>query len=136
VSPQPSDSRPPIAAAVIVHDGRVLLVRRSVAEGSLLWQFPAGEVEAGESTTEAAVRETAEETGIVVTARALLGERVHPATRRTMVYVACDFMAGTARAADEETAEVAWCGLAQLADYVPRGFYGPVQQHLDRTMAA
>ena len=37
----------PIAAAVIVDDGRVLMVRRRVAEGDLSWQFPAGQVEPG-----------------------------------------------------------------------------------------
>jgi 8-oxo-dGTP diphosphatase len=121
---------------VIVHDGRVLLVRRAIAEGSLLWQFPAGAVEEGESHADAAVRETAEETGLTVRAREPLGRRVHPATGRTMVYVACDLVSGTARAADEETAEIAWCEPDQLAEYVPHGFFGPVQEHLDRVMAA
>jgi 8-oxo-dGTP diphosphatase len=42
-------ARPEIATAVIVHDRRVLLVRRRVAEGSLSWQFPAGKIGPGES---------------------------------------------------------------------------------------
>jgi 8-oxo-dGTP pyrophosphatase MutT (NUDIX family) len=52
----------PIAAAVIVVDGR--LFRRAVAEGALVWQFPAGKVEPGESAEDAAVREAGEETGL------------------------------------------------------------------------
>ena len=36
-----------VAAAVIVDGVRVLLVRRAVAEGRLLWQFPAGKAEPG-----------------------------------------------------------------------------------------
>jgi 8-oxo-dGTP diphosphatase len=48
---------PLIAAAVIVRDGRVLLVRRRVAESTLSWQLPAGKVEPGEAAQEAAVRE-------------------------------------------------------------------------------
>src|SRR4051812_992249 len=36
----PMNDRPPIAAAIIVDDGRVLLVRRRVEEGLLSWQFP------------------------------------------------------------------------------------------------
>ncbi|GIF01786.1 NUDIX hydrolase [Paractinoplanes rishiriensis] len=51
------DEHLPIAAAVIVDDGRVLLVRRRVYEGRLSWQFPAGKVEPGESPDAAAVRE-------------------------------------------------------------------------------
>jgi 8-oxo-dGTP diphosphatase len=126
------DSRPPIAAAVVVNDGQVLLIRRRVAEGSLSWQFPAGEVEAGESAEDAAVREALEEADVKVKATSVLGERIHPATKRLMVYVACDYIDGLARAADaDEVAEVAWCEHAQLAKYVPNGFFEPVQRHID-----
>lgn len=69
-----------VAAAVIVQGGRVLLVRRRVAEGALSWQFPAGKVEQGETREDAAVRETQEETGLTVAAVKLLGERIHPTT--------------------------------------------------------
>jgi 8-oxo-dGTP diphosphatase len=128
-------TRPPIAAAVIVDDGRVLLVRRRVKEGALSWQFPAGEVEPGESNENAAARETLEETDLTVRPAKFLGERVHPNTGRTMVYVACDFVSGTARVADEdELAEVAWCDRATLTDHVPYPFYGPVQDYLDAAL--
>jgi 8-oxo-dGTP diphosphatase len=127
-----TEQRPAIAAAVIINDGQVLLVRRRVKEGSLSWQFPAGEVEPGEAGEAAAIRETEEETGLTVRASSSLGERVHPATGRTMLYFACDVVSGTAYVADEdELAEVAWCDRAALADYVPHPFFGPVQEHLD-----
>lgn len=35
---------PDIAVAIVVQ-GRVLVVRRRVAEGQLSWQFPAGQIE-------------------------------------------------------------------------------------------
>jgi 8-oxo-dGTP diphosphatase len=72
------------AAAIIVDNGKVPLVWRRVAEGELSWQFPAGEVESGETVEDAAVREAFEETGLTVRAVKLLGERVHPTTGRTM----------------------------------------------------
>ncbi|GGL05200.1 NUDIX hydrolase [Mangrovihabitans endophyticus] len=131
-----TDDRPPIAAAVIVHDGKVLLVRRRVKEGQLSWQFPAGGVEAGESAEQAAVRETLEETGLTVQAATRLGERVHPNTGRTMLYVACDYLDGTAYAADEEElAEVEWCDTDTLAEHVPYPFFGPVQEYLDANLS-
>jgi 8-oxo-dGTP diphosphatase len=127
--------RAPISAAIIVNDGQVLMVRRRVAEGELSWQFPAGEVEPGESPEEAAVREAHEETGLTVRAETRLGERVHPATARTMVYVACSVVNGTAHVGDEEElAEVAWCDRATLSEYVPYPFYGPVQEYFDTTL--
>jgi 8-oxo-dGTP diphosphatase len=132
-----SPPAPPIAAAVIVKNGRVLLVQRRVKEGSLSWQFPAGAVEEGESASEAAVRETREETGLTVAASKILGERVHPATGRTMIYVACDVLNGEARVTDEyELADFAWSEGGRLAEYVPYGFYDPVQQHLDQVLSS
>lgn len=133
----PASERAPIAAAVIAHDRRVLLVKRRVKEGSLSWQFPAGQVEPGESAGEAAVREAREETGLTVTESKVLGERVHPNTRRTMVYVACELLDGNARVADdEELDEFVWSTKQDLGDYVPYGFFGPVQEHLDTVLAS
>lgn len=134
--PTPDNDRAPIAAAVIVKNGRVLLVRRRVREGSLSWQFPAGEVESGESGGQAAVRETREETGLTVVEAKVLGERVHPNTGRTMVYVACDVVEGEPTVVDDdELAELAWLERAQLSEYVPYGFYGPVQEYLDAALS-
>ena len=80
MSTAPED-RAAIAAAIILHDGKLLLAQRKVKEGSLSWQFPAGEVEPGESVEQAAVRETGEEVGLTVHATKLLGEGVHPQHR-------------------------------------------------------
>jgi 8-oxo-dGTP diphosphatase len=136
VTEQPSDTQPAIAAAVIAHEGNVLLVKRRVKEGSLSWQFPAGEIEPGESPEDAAVRETREETGLNVASTKVLGERVHPNTGRTMIYVACDVIDGSAALVDDdELDEFVWSSHAELAGYVPYGFFGPVQEHLDVVLA-
>lgn len=130
-----TEAQPAIAAAVIVQEGRVLLVRRRVKEGSLSWQFPAGAVEEGETREAAAVRETLEETGLTVAALKVLGERVHPATHRTMSYTACEVIEGEARVADDEELDsYEWLAKSQLAEYVPYGFYEPVQEYLDATL--
>lgn len=122
-----------IAAAVVVDDGKVLLVRRRVAEGDLSWQFPAGGIEDGETPEQAAARETYEETGLSVDAQMLLGERVHPKTGRHMSYVVCQLVTGQAHVADaDELAEVAWVAHAELPAYVPYGLFGPVQEYLDQ----
>ncbi|MEU3030063.1 NUDIX hydrolase [Streptomyces incarnatus] len=132
---QNTDERPGIAAAIVVHEGRVLMARRRVSEGQLSWQFPAGEVEPGEAREEAAVRETQEETGLTVAAVKLLGERVHPKTGRLMSYTACEVLGGTAYVADtEELAELAWVAHGEIPKYVPYGLFEPVQEYLDAVL--
>ncbi|MFI9749054.1 NUDIX hydrolase [Streptomyces collinus] len=125
--------KPGISAAVIVKDGRVLMVRRRrVSESELMWQFPAGQIEPGEAAEDAAVRETVEETGLVVTAIRLLGERVHPQTGRAMSYTACEVVQGEARVVDEEELDaVAWVSHSEITDYVPEPLYEKVQAYLD-----
>ena len=130
-----TDEKPAIAAAIIVQDGKLLLVQRRVSEGELSWQFPAGAVEQGETFEDAAVRETSEEAGLAVKATKLLGERVHPKTGRLMGYVACDVVSGTAYVADaEELADFAWAAPDQFGDYVPYGFAPAVQEYLDEKL--
>lgn len=125
-----------IAAAVVIDNGKVLMVRRAVSEGELMWQFPAGGIEDGEDALAAAARETFEETGLDVDGTLLLGERVHPKTGRHMSYVVCRLIGGEAYVADaEELAEVAWVTLGDLPKYVPYGLFGPVQEYLDQHLA-
>ncbi|MEE1813522.1 NUDIX hydrolase [Streptomyces sp. SP18ES09] len=124
-----------ISTAIITDGDRVLMIRRREREGKLLWAFPGGGIEAGESPEQAAVRETAEEVDLEVKAVRSLGERVHPQTGRHMSYVACEVVGGEARVADEEElAEVAWIRLGEIPDYVPWGLFGPVQEYLDETL--
>ncbi|MEU8657133.1 NUDIX hydrolase [Actinoplanes philippinensis] len=127
----------PVAAAVVVQNGRVLLIRRVVSEGRLSWQFPAGKVDPGERPSEAAVRETLEEVGLAVQVVDDLGVRVHPDTGRTMFYLGCEVESGTAYpASPAEVAEVAWCALEAITELVSYPLYGPVQRYLDDRLEA
>jgi ADP-ribose pyrophosphatase YjhB (NUDIX family) len=49
--------------AVVLHEGRVLLVRRAGRPSTGKWSLPGGLVELGETTAEAVCREIAEECG-------------------------------------------------------------------------
>lgn len=125
------EDRPAISAAIIVQEGKLLLAQRKVKEGSLSWQFPAGEVERGETVEDAAVRETIEEVGLTVTASKFLGERIHPNTGRRMAYVACKIESGHAYVADDnELAAIAWVQPTEVKQYVPYGFAPAVEEHL------
>lgn len=106
-----TEINPAVAAAVVVQDGRVLLVRRRVSEGALSWQFPAVKIESGETAGEAAARETREELGLLVTSQIVLGQRVHPMTGREIHYIACRPSGGGAGIASAD--EVADLGLGR-----------------------
>lgn len=124
--------QPVVSMAIITHQDAVLMIRRRQKEGELLWAFPGGAVEAGETAEQAAVREVDEEVGLTVEAERVLGERVHPKTGRSMVYVACKLVAGEAAVLDDdEIAELAWVKHSDIPAHVPYGLFEPVQAHLD-----
>ena len=62
-------------SAAIIRDGRVLVARRARGPAYNIWTMPGGVVEAGETLTEALIREIAEETAMVVEPVALAGYR-------------------------------------------------------------
>lgn len=55
------------ADAVVLHRGAVLLIQRRSLPGRGLWALPGGFLDSGERIADAAVRELAEETGLVLT---------------------------------------------------------------------
>ena len=130
-----TEQAPRVSMAIITEGDRVLMVRRRQQEGKLLWAFPGGGIEAGESAEQAAVREVAEEVALEVKSVRILGARVHPQTGADMTYVACEPVAGEARVEDaEELAEVAWIRLEEIPAYVPWGLFEPVQAYLDEVL--
>jgi 8-oxo-dGTP diphosphatase len=113
--------------------------RRRWREGALIWNFVTGEVEPGESPEQAVVREVREEVGLDVTAQRRLGERVHPASSRFMIYFACDIAAGEPHLVDhEENIEVRWSTLEEAAELLTPtgGVWQPIRQYLEQAVAA
>jgi len=54
--------------AVVIKDGKVLLVKRGIAPSKGMWAIPGGSLELGETLQQGAEREILEETGVVVEA--------------------------------------------------------------------
>ncbi len=70
------DPKPQLAvSAAIVRDGKILLVRRAVPPANHYYTFPGGRVEYGETLAQAVAREVAEETGLTIEVRDMLGWR-------------------------------------------------------------
>lgn len=67
-----------VVAAVVEREGRYLITqRRAEAVLGLLWEFPGGKVEPGESDEAALARELGEKLGVTGTVGRKLGERHH-----------------------------------------------------------
>lgn len=105
--------------AVIVHDGRVLLVRRGTEPRRGRWSIPGGLIEVGEMLREAVVRETREETGLEVEPIELLEllDRIHRQDERVRYhYVIADYLCrvkGGTLKADSDADDARWVERAQ-----------------------
>jgi ADP-ribose pyrophosphatase YjhB (NUDIX family) len=69
----------------ITDDGRIVLIRRAIPPGVGTWAQPGGFMEADETVIQGAVRETLEETGLVVEPTGIVG--VYPQPRASVVIV-------------------------------------------------
>lgn len=94
--------------AVVIHEDRVLLIRRGKEPMRGRWLIPGGTVELGETLQEALVREVAEETGLRVEPRdvVLVFDRIQRDGGRVsyhyvIVDYACDYVSGTLRAGSD-----------------------------------
>lgn len=109
--------------AVVVHDGRALLVRRGKEPLRGRWVIPGGAVELGETLEEAVVREVREETGVTVRPERVMlvfdriqREAAGIAFHYVIVDYLCAFVAGEPRAGSDAE-DVALVGEADLPSY-------------------
>ncbi len=111
----------PAVAAMVARDGKVLLVRRN--KGADKWGFPGGLLELDETVAEGAVRELAEETGVVAEAGSV-AEVLTIITRDgagqvrnhyVLMAVACRWVSGDPVAASDAL-EAGWFTRDQLRD--------------------
>jgi 8-oxo-dGTP diphosphatase len=111
--------------AVVIRDGRVLLIRRGVAPGRGLWAVPGGSLELGETLQQGAEREILEETGITIRAREPIYafdffERDPDGRIRfhfVIVDLAADYIRGDVKGADDAL-EARWLAPGDL-DHLP-----------------
>jgi ADP-ribose pyrophosphatase YjhB (NUDIX family) len=96
---------PKVAAGVlVVQQGKVLLVRRSIEPQRGRWSLPAGFVDADEDPRRAAEREALEETGLTVEASNILdvyAGREHPAGADIVLIFLAEPRGGSLRPGDD-----------------------------------
>jgi ADP-ribose pyrophosphatase YjhB (NUDIX family)/ribosomal protein S18 acetylase RimI-like enzyme len=96
----------PGVAVIVESEGGVVLVQRKVPPHPGEWCFPAGFVEAGESTEQAAARECQEETGLEVAVDDLVGVYSfdHDPSGGIVIFYTAHGVGGTLRAGDDAAA--------------------------------
>ncbi len=107
--------------AIIIKDGKVLLVKRGIPPSKELWAIPGGSVELGETLQEGAEREILEETGLIIRAGKPIYsfdfiEKDDAGRIRfhfVIVDVIADYVSGTPKAADDAL-EARWISPGEL----------------------
>lgn len=94
-----------VAVSGLIRDksGRVLLIHSPRRE----WEFPGGQVEEGESLTEALEREVMEETGVTVSVGALVGIYSNIKSHIVMFGFICEWIGGEPQTGPEAI-EIEW----------------------------
>lgn len=105
-----------VGALIYRPGGRLLLIRRANAPGRGRWSLPGGRVEPGESDATAVIREVAEETGLIVTARERVGsvERAGPGVIFDIHDYRCAVIGGDP-AAGSDASGLRWVDDAEFA---------------------
>lgn len=104
-------------AAVVVHEGRILLVRRGRAPGAGEWSVPGGRVEPGEAVADAVLRELREETGVTGVCGPLLDwvELIGDDHHLVILDFTVTPLGATEPVAGDDAAEATWVPLPDLA---------------------
>lgn len=111
----------PAVIAVVIKNGKALLVRRANPPDAGLWGYPGGKIEYGETVSAAAVRELREETGVeaqaqdIITTLDILVRNEDGAISQHYILVAvlCRWLCGDPIAADDAL-EANWFALDEL----------------------
>jgi 8-oxo-dGTP diphosphatase len=122
-----------VTAAVIEHEGMVLLTRRRPdAPYPLLWEFPGGKVEPGEDPLDCVVRELREELGIEVAVDGIFDVVYHRYPERTVLVLAyrCHWTGG--EIVDLDVAGHSWVAPEHLLSYALLPADIPLAQRLAR----
>jgi 8-oxo-dGTP diphosphatase len=107
-----------VAAAIVVHEGKVLLTKRAANQHlGGLWEFPGGKLEPGESPEEACARECREECGIEIAVADIIDVTFHRYEDHDvlLLFYRCALVSGEVQ--HLEVADHAWVAPKDLARY-------------------
>jgi ADP-ribose pyrophosphatase YjhB (NUDIX family) len=123
-APQANSLVPSVNVVVVDNAGQILMIRRSDNDN---WAVPGGAIDLGESLTQAAIRETREETGIECQVTGIVGIYTDPKhvilytsngeVRQEFSILLTATATGGQRTPSSESSEVRWVPREDLTDY-------------------
>lgn len=122
-----------IVISIVNKQNRLLLVRRKYQEGDLHWQFPGGSQEESESEKDTAQREVFEETHVLCNPLFRIGERIHPSTKKEIVYWACEYISEEPiDTLDEDIDLIQWMTPDELRQAITSNIYEKVSDYISQ----
>jgi len=136
----PSEKPLAVVIAALIHEGKILLIRRRRGDYVGLWGLPGGKVEKDEHLSRAALREIAEEAGINAEFKGYLGlvsEHLEEGGRVTQHFLLhlCELTPRTTVIADNGEGTLGWfrCdGIASMRDQIIPSDFLIIQKMVNR----
>lgn len=120
-----------IAIGILKKDDHVLMVKRKIPEGNLIWQFPTGMIKPYNDATETVIKEVFNETGIEAKVIELLGKRFFIETGVFCYYFALEYVSGELKNGDtNENEEVGWVHLKEYKNLITSDIFTKVKKYL------
>lgn len=107
-----------VTAAIIRRDGKILICQRPANKNcGLLWEFPGGKIEAGETGEQCIIRECQEELSVTLSVERKLTDIVSEYPDRTMHlhFYICEIAAGSLILTEHNN--LAWVDNVEILDY-------------------
>jgi 8-oxo-dGTP diphosphatase len=107
-----------VSAAVIVQENKILICQRPEGKNcALLWEFPGGKIEAGETAEVCVIRECQEELGIEIEVQKSLGDisYKYPDVTVHIQFFICKIIDGEIK--KKEHKDIKWILIKDLSQY-------------------
>lgn len=113
-----------VVIGIVIHNNKILLVKRRDSESHLTWQFPAGILKKNKLPEVILEREVKSETNIICKVISNIGTRIHPNTQVICKYYLCEYLGGDLFNADlEENEDVQWVNINDYQKYITSDIY-------------